>query len=202
MDEPKIVPPAWLPWATTACLAALVACLGELLVIERTRAQFLREQAQLADAAMKGAQNQLEVERIVGRRALERLRAGDEEILLLAPPEGASPGGPAQGALVWSAAEHSGRIRVSAADQPEGRDYQLWLDGPGTSYPAPCAVFHGSPGPGGSAARVEAGAPLVPGCRFLLVDGAKGGSPTLAEARAGGSIVLATLPYTGSNPRR
>src|ERR1035438_3088444 len=63
-DESRIELPAWLPWATTACLAALVACLGELWVIERARSQLLREEGMLTEAALKGMQNQLEAERI------------------------------------------------------------------------------------------------------------------------------------------
>ena len=60
MDETKIELPAWLPWATTACLAALVACLLELWVIERTRNQMLRDEALMADASLRAARNQLE----------------------------------------------------------------------------------------------------------------------------------------------
>lgn len=204
MDEPKIELPPWLPWATTACLAALVACLGELLLIEKTRAQFLRDQGQLADAAIKGAHNQLELERIVGERALERLRSGDVQVLLLSAPGGAAPAAvpPVQGALAWNPADGNGVVRVASAGQPPNRDFQLWLDGPGPDYPVACAVLHASAGEAGGWVRMKLGAAVVPGCRFLLIDGVAGGARSLAEAKAAGSIVLATLPYTGSIPIR
>ena len=76
MDETKIELPAWLPWATTACLAALVACLLELWVIERTRNQMLRDEALMADASLRAARNQLEEERIFTRREIDQLKAG------------------------------------------------------------------------------------------------------------------------------
>jgi cell division protein FtsB len=76
MDETKIELPAWLPWATTACLAALVACLLELWVIERARNQVLRDEALMADATLRAARNQLEEERILTRREIEQLKAG------------------------------------------------------------------------------------------------------------------------------
>lgn len=76
MDETKIELPAWLPWATTACLAALVACLLELWIIERTRTQLLRDEALVADANLRAARNQLEEERILTRREIEELKSG------------------------------------------------------------------------------------------------------------------------------
>jgi len=81
MDETKIELPAWLPWATTACLAALVACLVELWIIEKTRNQLLRDEDAIGQAALQAAQNQLEAERIVGRRELEQMRAHGAEVL-------------------------------------------------------------------------------------------------------------------------
>jgi len=76
MDETKIELPAWLPWATTACLAALVACLLELWIIERTRTQLLRDEALVGEASLRAARNQLEEERILTRREIEQLKAG------------------------------------------------------------------------------------------------------------------------------
>jgi hypothetical protein len=205
MDESKFQLPAWLPWATTACLAALVACVGELWFIERARSQFLRDQGLLAETEIKGAENQLEAERIVDRRALESLRAGtgrELQVLLLEPPRDGDSAAPMRGAVAFDPSDGSGLARLSGgAAQPQGRDYQLWIDGPGPAYPADCGVFHGGGG-GGTLARIALGAPLVPGCRLILVDGASGGARTLPEARAGGSIVLASPPYTGSIPSR
>jgi hypothetical protein len=139
MDESKIELPAWLPWATTACLAALVACLGELWLIERTRTQLLRDKGQLDDAALKGAENQLEAERIVGGRALEQMRLADApaaglQVILLLPPGGmpAKEPPPPAAALVLDAAGKRGLIRLSVpSDGDRGRDYRLWLEGPG-----------------------------------------------------------------------
>jgi hypothetical protein len=206
MEQTKIELPWWLPWATTACLAALVACLGELLFIEKARTRFLRDQGQLAETAMRGAQNQLEAERIVERRAMESLRAGDDsrralQVLLLSPPDAAAAGAPTLGAIVVDPADGRGLIRLAGGtEQPTARDYQLWLDGPGGGYPANCGVFHGASGADGSLASFAAGAPVSQGCRFLLVDGPKGGARTLGEAQSRGSIVLASLPYSRRIP--
>jgi len=89
MDEQKIPLPPWLPWATTACLAALVACLGELWILERARMRLMQEQVLLANAALKGAENQLEAERILDRRehAMER----GEDMSSFPRPQGRAP---------------------------------------------------------------------------------------------------------------
>lgn len=205
MDQPKIELPPWLPWATTAILAALVACLGELLFIERARTHFLREQGQLAQTAMQGAQNQLEAERILERRAVENLRAQAKtgralDVILLAPAPGAAPGAPAMGALALDASDGRGLIGLpGATEQPPQRDYQLWLTRPGAT-PADCGVFHGAPGAGATLARIKVQVPLSAGARFVLVDGRRGGSATLEQAQADGSIVLASLPFAPRIP--
>ncbi len=62
MDEPKTTLPTLLPWAATACLAALVACIGELWIIEKARMRLVQDQNLLAEAALKGTENQLEAE--------------------------------------------------------------------------------------------------------------------------------------------
>ncbi len=205
MDEPRIELPAWLPWATTACLAALVACLGELWLIEKARSQLLREQSMLADAALKGAENQLEAERIVNRREVAGLRAGAVpreglRAAMLAPPDGASrrPAEPAFGVLAWDPSGGKAVLRLGGLPaQPPERDYQLWLEGPGTGYPADCGVFHARPDDGAAGIAVTISGVLAPGCRFLLIDGTRGGARTLDEAEDRGSIVLASLPFDG-----
>jgi hypothetical protein len=205
MEQPKIELPAWLPWATTACLAALTACLGELWMIEKARTHFLREQGQLSQAALRATQNELDAERILEKRAVESLRAGGAspgaQVLLLAPPGGPGAGRPAAGAVVVDPSDGSGLVALSGAPaQPEGRDYQLWLEGPAPGLGAPCGVFHGAAGDGQPPARISARLPLQPGWRLLLIEGTKGGERTLEEAKARGSIVLATSPFTRRIP--
>ena len=195
-DESKIELPAWLPWATTACLAALVACLGELWVIEKERSQLIREDAALSQTALKAAENQLEAERIVSAREGAGLRAiaGPQVALLLAPGGSLAPKA-AFGVVDWDPAARRGRIRLSGLPVlPPERDYQLWLDGQGPGYPADCGAFHGPADDDGAGISISVAGAVGPGCRFLLVDGVKGGGRTLAEAGAHGSIVLATLP--------
>ncbi len=202
-DESKIELPAWLPWATIACLAALVACLGELWIIEKARSQLLRDQAALDQTALKGVENQLEAERIVNGREVAGLRAaavaqpGTQVVLLLAPDGNASRAPRvAFGIVAWDPAARRGLLRLSGVPaQPPERDYQLWLDGTGPGYPADCGVFHAPADDDGGGISIRLAGAVAPGCRFFLVDGKKGGARSLSEAEEGGSIVLATLPF-------
>ena len=207
-DQSRIELPPWLPWATTACLAALVACLGELWIIEKTRSQLLREEAALAEADLKGSQNQLEAERIVNARALAGLRAAAAdrdalEIALLLPAEGTRAPAGAFGVVAWDRAGRRALLRLKGMPaQAPGRDYQLWLEGPGLGNPLECTVFHGPADEDATGVRLGMACAAAPGCRFILVDGPKGGARTLGEARAGASIVLATLPLAENISRR
>jgi hypothetical protein len=202
-DESRIELPAWLPWATTACLAAVVACLVELWMIERARNQLLADQGQLARSEAQALGNQLEAERIISRREIEGLRPGAAprarvRVALLTAP---SPAGAAVGAVAWDAADGSGSVRIQGLGEPDpGRDLQLWLEGPGQALPLRCAVFHAQEG------SSEAGVRIAPpssadGARFLLIEGPRGGSRTLQEAKGGGSIVLASPLPAGSISR-
>jgi hypothetical protein len=198
MDQPKIELPAWLPWATTACLAALVACLGELWLIEKARSRFMKEQAELTAAAALSARNELDAERILERRAVEGLRLGAAGrgplVLAMAPPGAAREGDPVSGAVVIDPADGAGLAAFSGgAEQPPDRDYQVWLDGGSAAPAVPCGVFHGS-AQAGHPAPFRVPLPLEPGWRLLVVDGARGGAATLDEARSLGSIILATPP--------
>ena len=156
--------------------------------------------AALAASAMQGMGNQLEAERIISRKEVEILRAaarrgGPLRMALLAPPFPVAPqnGVPLMGAVTWDPADGRGVIRVSGLPvQVAERDYQLWLDGPDPQIPARCAVFHGDAGGGGADVHLDPLAAAKKGCRFLLIDGVKGGSGSLADAQSGGSIVLAT----------
>jgi len=196
-DPPRTELPPWLPWATAACLAALVACLGELWIIEKTRSQLLSEQAALAGAALKAAQNQLEAERIVSGREIAGLRAapGAQAALraaLLFPPAG--PPGGACGAVAWDA-RGGGLVRLHGLPAPgPDSDYQLWLEGPGAA--ADCGVLRAPPAQPADGFAVRVPAAPAPGGRFVLAKVARGGAASLAEAEARGSIVLASLPFT------
>ena len=152
---------------------------------------------------MRGMGNQLEAERIISRREIENLRRAPGaqaalRVALLAPPGTASArdGAPAVGALAWNPVDGRGILRISGlAGQAPDRDYQLWLDGAGARLPASCAVFHSDAGAGGAEIHVDSAAGNA--AQFLLIDGTRGGSRTLEEAKAGGSIVLATPPAAG-----
>jgi hypothetical protein len=200
MDETKYELPTWLPWATTACLAALVACLFEFWIIEKSRSELLSEQGLLAESAAKAGQNQIEAERIIRSREIEVLAAKADpqsglQVIRLQPE---TPGDLSCGVAVLDPASGRGQLRLYGIfGQPQARDYQLWVEGPGPGYPARCGVFHLEPGNGQGTDPVPIAATLNPGCRMILIEGAKGGSSTLSGAREGGSIVLASPPYTG-----
>jgi hypothetical protein len=199
MDEPKYELPAWLPWATTACLAALVACLGELWIIERSRSVLLREQVQLAEAAVKAAQNQLEAERILDARQIQNLGAnagpgGALQVAVLLP---SAPGSPAVGVAVIDPASGRGQLRLFGGfAQPDARDYQLWIDGAGPGHPSRCAVFHVAQGGDTGAFPISVPA-MDAGSRLVLIDGERGGSSSLGQAEASGPIILASAPTSG-----
>ena len=203
MDETKIELPAWLPWATTACLAALVACLCELWIIERTRTQLLREENQLAEALLKGAQNQLEAERIVSRREIEEARSGSAGggVTFLATPGAGreDPFGPdhAWGIAVWNAAARSLQIRFAGLPPLDpDRDYQCWIDGRGPGLPVG-SLIRSRIYDDSYALAVHLQSPVPAGYRIFLIDGKKGGAGTLEEAKAKGSIILASPPQAG-----
>jgi hypothetical protein len=203
MDDSKIEIPAWLPWGTTAILAALVACLGELWMVEKTRTDLLRDENTLAAAALKAAENQLEAERIVDRREIEELKgsSGAEAGLNIAV---LSPSGryltdlpaPGSGAVVWKSQGNRATLIFAHEPGPFAQtDYQLWLVGPGQS--SSCGVFGHPTKAEPPQIPIELKIPVAKGCQFLLFEGKKGGARTIEEARATGSIVLASLPWDG-----
>ncbi len=198
-DDTKYELPPWLPWATTACLAALVACIGEGWMLERTRAQFLRDQVALSDAALRGVENQLQAERIVGLRELESLRSGDKTrlLILLERPDGSpDASGPKAGAIVLNPSDGRAVVRLAAAAQSAGDDYQLWLESPGAE-PADCGVFHAGSAGEDTLAEIVVTAAVLPGSRFVLVQGPNGGAKSLIEAESRGPIILASHPASG-----
>jgi hypothetical protein len=188
----------WLPWAAVACLAALVAGLGELWILERMRARVLKDQAAIAEAALKSAENQLEAEHIVARSQRDRGPVATPiRVALLAAPEGAlaDPAWPRSGAVAWGGAGGSGSLVLSGAAAPvPGKAYQLWLEVPGGGVACGLVDPGAAQAAGGSLIRI----PASSGGRFLLILGPVGGRPSLAEARDTGSIVLASLPPDGN----
>jgi len=188
MDLPKYELPAWLPWATTACLAALVACLAEFHFIEASRSELLREEAQLAESAAAAARNQLEAERILDARQIRDLGEAPDsganlQVILLRPVE---PRSSALGVVVLDPLSGRGLLRLFGEflQPPEG-DLQLWVDGRPPVHPALCGVI-----PAGHAAGdpVRIRAAVSPGCRIVLKDPA-----------GAGSIILASTPLEGRN---
>jgi len=194
-DNARIGLPAWAPWATAACLGALAVSLGELWIIERARGQLLRDERLLADAALKAAENQLAAERIVSAREIAGLRTaagarpGIRVALLLAPP--GSPGA-AFGAVAWEAGG-LGLVRLRGLPAPApGRRYELRFEGPGA---APRGALGAAPAGGAEGFAVRVPEAPAPGSRFVLVEADRASAPGPAQAPAGGSIVLATLPF-------
>ena len=196
MPESNTALPTLLPWAATACLAALVACQGELWVIEKARTRLMQEQNLLSEAALKGAQNQLEAERILDRREREEYGARGAgtglRVMLLSAPGRPPPLAAPSGAIALLPDGIRCLVRASGL-LPEGpdRDFQLWLLGPGPGYPAPCGAFHSFP-PGDSCVEVRLPEPVAPGCEFVLIEGVKGGARTYEEASSRGVIELAS----------
>ncbi len=202
MAESKTALPTLLPWAATACLAAMVACLGELWFIEKARTRLMHDQGLLAEAALKGAENQLEAERILSRREREeyggaRAAGAEFRVMLLSAPVREPTVRPPSGAVVLDPDTDLCLVTASLApgEHPD-RDFQLWLVGPGPSYPADCGTFHAFP-PETSCVRLKLPQPFVDGCTFLLVYGTKGGARTFEEATSHGIIELASRTQPG-----
>jgi hypothetical protein len=204
MDESKFELPSWLPWATTACLAALVACLVELWSIERERNEVLGQEAMLAQDTIKASDNQLEAERIMNARQLQNVRtkassdAGFRVVELRAPADHSAPF-PISGFVVLDPRSRRGELRLwGRFGQAAGRDYQLWVEAPAPGPSATsCGVFHASAHEDSAAIPITVTAEIADGSRFLLVDCVEGGAGTLEYAKASGSIVLASLPFSG-----
>jgi len=204
MDERKIPLPEWLPWATTAVLAALVACIGELWIVEKTRGQILRDDDALVATELKAVSNQLEAERIVSQREVLEARS-ERGLAVLTAPGGSASG--ACGAVAWDPFTKRGELTFSGVPQmsPDG-DFQLWMsthltgkqpisDPPRRwSIPTSCGVF--APPSRGWTVRVGVtiDGSYRMGHQFTLTYGKKGGFSSLEEAVAAGSIVLASPP--------
>jgi hypothetical protein len=204
-DEPKPALPTLLPWAATACLAALLACVGELWAIGKARTRLMHDQSMLAEAALRGAENQLEAERILERREREEYAASEgalpEPRVVLLAPVGQAPSGPApSGAVVVDLGRHACLLAASGMplESPD-RDFQLWLLGPGPGYPADCGTFHSFP-QGDPCVRLRLAQPVGPGCRFVLIYGVRGGAGTYRDAASNGVMELASRLPPGKMP--
>jgi hypothetical protein len=198
MDENRIPLPEWLPWAATAVLAALVASLGELWMVEKTRTQILRDDNALASTELKAVENQLEAERIINRREVQELGSAsvsqsDLGVAFLVPPPGRPIGG--SGVVVWRLAGRAGVFSFSGLrkGRPDG-EYQLWLIPTDSGQPSSCGVFAPPDGPGSSRITIDLPSAVAEGCGFALIFGNRGGAATLEGAVSTGSIVLATYP--------
>ncbi|HEY1792859.1 MAG TPA: hypothetical protein VGG34_08065 [Opitutaceae bacterium] len=191
MDETPISLPPWLPWATTACLAALAACLGELWAIERMRVRQMGDEAALAAASLQATQNQLEAERIVSRREIDDLKGAATGLAppaaLLVPPGGGGGAGP------WGVVAGDQSLLCGGLARADANHYELWaVLGDGSSVAM--AAFEGT----GSAQRVRLRA-IRPGSvirDFLLLRTPGGASLTLEDAKAQGLIILASASDT------
>jgi hypothetical protein len=194
MDDPKLAYPPWLPWGAVACLAALLACVGELWMVERARLDLQKEENRIAGDALRSAENQLEAERIVSSREIRGLRDLPEagfRMAALLPPDGA-PTGP-RGVVVWSASEpRTAHVHLAGLPVPAaGRILGLWFVGAAGGGAFSCGSVPVGPGPSLS---VTLPSPIAAGSRFILADGpaAPPGGPD--GAYGGGSIILASAP--------
>ena len=167
----------------------------------------LRDQVLLAGAALKGTQNQLEAERILGRRELGAAKGAGPQgagfsVELLSPPEGPGPARRPGGSSSGRPREPCGAQGLRPAGGQAGPRLPALAGGPGAGLPGRTAAWWERRRP--KTGRLPRGAalPVEPGCRFLLLEWAAGGAKTLESARLGGPIVLASLPDTGKIHRR
>lgn len=174
---------ALLPWATIACLAAALACVGELLSVERARARLYANEAELARAAQRAAEDERDAQRLLARRL------GSEATgpLLLRTAAGIIAG-----AAVWQPDTRTGTL-VARVDEALSRiGAGVWLAGASGTEPRRCTVLGQSTQDGILALRFLAPGPVRAGDRFILVAGkaVAGGPPP--QASGPDSIVLAT----------
>jgi hypothetical protein len=103
----------------------------------------------------------------------------------------------AWGIAVWNAAAQSVHIRFAGLPPLDpDRDYQCWIVGPDPGLPV-SSILRSNVYDDSYALAVHLRSPAPPGYRILLIDGAKGGAATLEEAKARGSIILASPPQAG-----
>jgi anti-sigma-K factor RskA len=198
---PGIVIPfaSWIGLAAAACFALAAAYFGQAFVTERAAVAALRDQQTLADLALRGATNQLEAERLIGRRELaardqrvtdltRQLAAqgtlADYKIATLASLLGNSP--QALAVAVWNPAKQEGVLTVQklpalAAD----KDYQLWVVDPQYPIPVDGGVFRVDPATGEARLNFRPNLPVKTVAKFAVSLERKGGVP-----KAEGPMVL------------
>jgi len=122
------------------------------------------------------------------------MRAHGAEVLSRPGEDGYLPG--PWGIASWDAG--GGILVVRLAGLPilgADRDYQLWIEGSGPGYPQACGIVYRSAKDDEGTTVIRLRQPIPEKYRILLIAGKKGGSGTLEEAEASGSIILAsTLP--------
>jgi hypothetical protein len=203
MDEPKIALPSWLPWAAVACLAAAVACVSELWLVERSRLALAREEADLAKAALRASENQREAERILSAHEVANARAlgfaaGGFRIAALQSPTG--PEGGPSGIILWRPSDQRTIDLHFSGLEPAGpgRTYRLWFLC-SASEPEDCGVFTEAPSRG---MQIRLSTAIVAGSRFALVSDPEGLFQPSSPVFGSSSIVLASLPIQGGNSDR
>lgn len=190
---------SWIGLAAAACFALTTAYFGQAFLTERASVAALRDQQTLAELALRGATNQLEAERLIGRRELaardqrvtdltRQLAAqgtlADYKIATLASLLGNSP--QALAVAVWNPAKQEGVLTVQklpalAAD----KDYQLWVVDPQYPIPVDGGVFRVDPATGEARLNFRPNLPVKTVAKFAVSLERKGGVP-----KAEGPMVL------------
>ena len=190
---------SWIGLAAAACFALTTAYFGQAFLTERASVAALRDQQSLAELALRGATNQLEAERLIGRRELaardQRVTdltrqlatqgtLADYKIATLASLLGNSP--QALAVAVWNPANQEGVLTVQklpalAAD----KDYQLWVVDPQYPIPVDGGVFRVDPATGEARLNFRPNLPVKTVAKFAVSLERKGGVP-----KAEGPMVL------------
>lgn len=191
--------PVLIGWAVAASLAVVAGWLGVRYSTTAAENRLLHQQQALADAALRSARNELEAERIVGRRQLEaatdRIAALGQElrhqgdlakfkIAMLTSMLGNSP--KAMAVAVWDPKSQEGVLSVENLPAlPADKDYQLWVVDPQYAIPVDGGVFQVNPSTGEARYEFKAGKPINSVAKFAVSLERKGGVP-----KAEGPMVL------------
>ena len=211
--RPISAPVVLLRWAAAACLALAAVWSGRLYWTARTEAVLLRDQQRLADLELRSTRDQMEAERIVGRRELAETRLQLAEVDRQLADSGRQVAdltgklktegdlarfkifafssllgnsSPALAVAVWDPDRQEGVLSISQLPAAaENKDYQLWVIDP--QYPAPVSggVFTVGPANQETRIRFRAGKQITATPKFAVSIERKGGAPALR-----GPIVL------------